>query len=96
MQAKDNVIFLKEGEDVTKFDRLQESRLKELLKYQEDSSAFDSDEQITLLKNMPPDLSDKQIKLVQGFFHDNKKTQQKDFRDIRDSIEESCITIAVE
>jgi hypothetical protein len=48
--------------------------LKELLKYQEDSSAFDSDEQITLLKNMPPDLSDKQIKLVQGFFHDNEKT----------------------
>ena len=68
MQAKDNVIFLKEGEDVTKFDRLQESRLKELLKYQEDSTAYDFDDQKTLIDTLSPNLCDKQIKLLTVYF----------------------------
>ena len=59
MQAKNNVIVLDEGEDVTQLDGLADSSLKELLNYQGDSSAFDSDEQTALLKNMPIDLSDK-------------------------------------
>ena len=71
MQSKNNVIVLDEGEDVTKLDGLADSRLKELLNYQGDSSAFDSDEQKALLKNMPPDLSDKQRKLFEGLFSSN-------------------------
>ena len=43
MQAKNNIIVLDEGEDVKKLDGLVDSSLKELLKYQGDSSAFDSD-----------------------------------------------------
>ena len=42
MEAKSNVIVLDEGEDLTKLDGLADSSLKELLKYQGDSSAFDS------------------------------------------------------
>ena len=58
MEAKSNVIVLDEDEDVTKLDGLADSSLKELLNYQGDSSAFDSDAQTALLKNMPFDLSD--------------------------------------
>ena len=43
MQANNNVIVLDEGEDLTKLDGLADTSLKELLKYQGDSSAFDSD-----------------------------------------------------
>ena len=49
MQAAENVIVLNEGEDVTKLDGLQDSTLKELLKYQGDSSAFDIDDENAIL-----------------------------------------------
>ena len=42
MQAESNVIVLNEGEDLKKLEGLQDGSLKELLKYQGDSSAFDS------------------------------------------------------
>ena len=64
MQAASNVIFLKDGEDVMKLEDLQNSTLKELLTYQGDSSNFDIDEQKAVLENIPPDLSDKNLKLV--------------------------------
>ena len=43
MQSKNNVIVLDEGEDVKKLNGLADSSLMELIKYQGDSSAFDSD-----------------------------------------------------
>ena len=58
MQARNNVIILNEGEDLRKLDDLSNSTLKELLKYQGDSSAFDSDDKKALLENLPQDLSD--------------------------------------
>ena len=64
MQAANNVIVLNEGEDVTKLDGLHDSTLKDLLKYQGDSSAFDIDYQKAILENLPPGLSIKQMKLV--------------------------------
>jgi hypothetical protein len=45
MQAESNVIVLNEGEDLKKLEGLQNSSLKDILKYQGDSSAFDSDDQ---------------------------------------------------
>ena len=68
MKAASNVVILCKGEDITKLEDLQNSKLKEILKYQEDSSAFDSDDQKAILENMPKDLSAKQKKLVKGFF----------------------------
>ena len=67
------MIVLNDGENLKKLEGLQDGSLKELLKYQGDSSAFDSDEQKTMLDTMPPDLSDLQIKLVEGFFPNNQK-----------------------
>ena len=64
MQAESNVIVLNEGEDLKQLEDLQDGSLKELLKYQGDSSAFDSDDQKVMLENMPPVLSGLQIKLV--------------------------------
>ena len=64
MQAAENVIVLNEGEDVTKLDGLQDSTLKELLKYQGDSSAFDIDDEKAILENLPTRLSVQQIKLL--------------------------------
>ena len=74
MQATSNVIFLKDGEDVKKLEDLQNSTLKELLTYQGDSSNFDIDEQKAVLENIPPDLSDKNLKLVKGLFPQNSKS----------------------
>ena len=42
MQAANNVVVLHQGEDVRKLYDLQNLSLKKLLKYQGDSSAFDS------------------------------------------------------
>ena len=58
------MIVLNEGEDLKQLEELQDSSLKEILKYQGDSSAFDSDDQKVMLENMPPVLSGLQIKLV--------------------------------
>jgi hypothetical protein len=44
MQARNNVVFLNEGEDLKKLDYFSKISLKELLKFQGDSSAFDSDD----------------------------------------------------
>ena len=74
MQAASNGIFLKDGEDVKKLEDLQNSTLKELLTYQGDSSNFDIDEQKAVLENIPPDLSDKNLKLFNGFFPKNSKS----------------------
>jgi hypothetical protein len=93
MEAKNNVIVLDKGEDVAKLDGLADNSLKELLKYQGDSSAFDSDDQKALLKNMPPDLSDKQRKLVEGLFPSNEKSI---INKLEDSIQEGFIKIADE
>ena len=68
MKAASNVVILCKGEDITKLEDFQNSKLKEILKYQEDSSAFDSDDQKAILENMPKDLSAKQKKLVKGLF----------------------------
>ena len=65
---------MNEGEDLKKLEGLQDGSLKELLKYQGDSSAFDSDGQKAMFENMPPVLSNKQMKLVEGFFPNNKKS----------------------
>ena len=73
MQAAENVIVLNEGEDVTKLDGLQDSTLKELLKYQGDSSAFDIDDEKAILENLPTRLSVQQMKLLQGLFPNNNK-----------------------
>ena len=74
MQAASNVIFLKDGEDVKKLEDLQNSTLKELLTYQGDSSNFNIDSQKAVLENIPPDLSDKNLKLVNGLFPKNCKS----------------------
>lgn len=92
MQAKNNVIVLNENEDVNKLDDLMDSSLKELLQYQEDSSAFDSDDQKAVLKNLPPDLSVKQIKLVEGFFPIHYK--KSNLNNLQVSIQEGFIKTA--
>ena len=77
MQAKNNVIILNEGEDVKKLDDLKNSSLNEILSYQGDSSAFDSEDQKKLLDNMPSDLSEQQLKLLEGFFPIHNKHKLK-------------------
>ena len=42
MQAANKVIVLEDHEDVTKLNNLHKKSLQELLRYQGDSSAFDS------------------------------------------------------
>ena len=74
------MIVLNVGEDLKKLEGLQDSSLKELLKYQGDSSAFDSDDQKVMFENMPPVLSDKQMKLIEGFHPNNKKSTIKELK----------------
>ena len=57
MQAESNVIVLNEGEDLKKLESLQDSSLKELLKYQGFSSAFDSDDQKAMFEKIPLNIS---------------------------------------
>ena len=44
MQAANKVIVLEDHEDVTKLNNLHKKSLQELLRYQGDSSAFDSED----------------------------------------------------
>ena len=74
------MIVLNVGEDLKKLEGLQDSSLKELLKYQGDSSAFDSDDQKVMFENIPPVLSDKQMKLVEGFLTNNKQSTIKELK----------------
>ena len=80
MQAKNNVIILNEGEDLKKLDDLKNSSLNEILSYQGDSSAFDSEDQKKLLDNMPLDLSEQQLLLLEGFFPIHNKQKLKNLQ----------------
>lgn len=94
MQAQSNVIVLNDGEDVDKLDDMAGNSLKELLKYQGDSSAFDSDDQKSVLKTLPPDLSAEQLKLLEGLFPIHPKKPNLNNLQLSMSIQEGFIKTA--